>query len=225
MIQNKGDRKCVICNRIKPYQDFLIDPTSLSATNICLPCYRSFAGSVSSDQEGSHGDDSGGGGKQYTHTRDSAHLQREIERDKQLQKSQEESLIKRQEKGLFQRSHEQYDAFLDDEKQREFIKEEEKKAQERPEEDEPNIALSLDSKKRRENFVRRFSITQKLVANRISGNQAMFARLKKHLPKDQAIRHNATSGLFSSNKSDSSSKSNVEKLLNAIDEGQKLFKR
>ncbi|MCD8525240.1 MAG: hypothetical protein LRY67_05830 [Gammaproteobacteria bacterium] len=224
MIQNKGDRRCVICNRIKPYQDFLVDPTSLSATNICLACSRSFAGNVSSDQEGSHGDGSGGGGKQYTHTRDSAHLQHEIERDKHLQKTREESLITRQEKGLFQRSHEQYDAFLDEEKQREFIEKEEKKAEERPE-DEPNITLSLDSKERRENFVRRFSITQKSVANRMSGNQAMFSRLKSHLPKNQIVKQASTSGLFSSHKTESSSKSNMENLLNAIHEGQKLFKR
>ena len=213
MIQNKGHRKCVICNGIKPYHDFLVDPTSLSATNICVLCCRSFSGSASSDQEGSGGDDSGGGGKQYTHTRDSAHLQREIERDKHSQKVKEESIIKKEKTSIFQRSHEQYDASLDEKKQHEFIKEKEKKAQERPEEDEPNIALSLDSKERRENFVRRFSITQKSVANRMSGNQAMFSRLKSHVYKNHTIKQSVRSGLFSEKTSEPSSKSNMENLL------------
>lgn len=226
----KLGKACAICGKIKRPEDYPPTKHPLLQSIICLACL---------ENEG------GGGGYQHELSQNAKQLQYEIELKAALQKELESQTRIEQKRDIFGATQRIENELKKQAAQRELLDTKEEITKAAQEKEEPNKDLAFNAQTRREKITRLFSVTRSLARNYVAANNAKAAAQKNfslfsHIKEnkivattertDKANTNKAllaeSATLFSQTHSSKESSSNeVEKLINAIREGQKIFNK
>lgn len=226
----KSGKACAICGKIKQQEDYPPTKHPLIQSIICLACQE---------------DEGGGGGYQSELSQNAKQLQYEIELKAALQKELENQKGIDQKRDIFGAAQRIENERKKQAAQRELLDLKEDITKTAQENDEPNPDLAFNTQTRREKITRLFSITRSLARNYVTANNAKAAAQKNfslfsHIKENKIVATTERTDKANTNKallaesatlfsqthsSKESSSDEVEKLINAIREGQKIFNK